>query len=136
MKNTKEKYLPYCHPPKRNYQKEILRKKVCKEKKNENKKDILSSKKAKKWQKTPFLGQNFCANEFAASKNPNSTMIWGISFRAIFDQKRPKNGIKRPKNGKRRQFLHQWIFIVENPQYYHYLEDHYIQIAINGNITQ
>ena len=42
MKNTKGKYLPYCHPPKRNYQKEILRKKVCKEKKNEKKKDILS----------------------------------------------------------------------------------------------
>ena len=54
--------------------------------------------------KTSFLGKKFWTNEFAASKNPISTMIWGISFRAIFDQKRPKNGLKRPKNGKRRHF--------------------------------
>ena len=40
--------------------------------------------------KTPFLGKNFCANEFAASKNPNHTMIWGNSIQAIFYKKGPK----------------------------------------------
>ena len=80
-------------------------------------------KNAKKWQKAPFLGQNFCANEFAASKNPNFTMIWGISFRAIFDQKRPKNDLKRPEKGKRHHFrqkiLRQWIRSVKRPQFHH-----------------
>ena len=33
------------------------------------------AKKAKKWQKRPFLGKNFCAIGFAASKNPNFTII-------------------------------------------------------------
>ena len=37
-------------------------------------------------------------------ENPNFNTIWGISFRAICDQKRPKNGLKRQKNGKRRHF--------------------------------
>ena len=40
--------------------------------------------------KDAIFGKNVGANEFAASENPNLNIIWGISCRAIFDQKGQK----------------------------------------------
>ena len=47
--------------------------------------------------------QNFCTIGFAASKNSNFTIIWDISFLAIFTKKKLKNW-QRQKNGKRHHF--------------------------------
>ena len=51
--------------------------------------------------KAAIFRQKFLSHQIRSVEKPQFTMMWSISFQAIFD---PKIGLKRPKNSKRRHF--------------------------------